>query len=441
MADEVKVLGVGASPFSLRVEIALKMKGVPYEFFEEDLSNKSPLLLKYNPVHKKIPVLVHNEKPIAESQIILQYIDETWKDNPILPQDPYEKAISLFWAKFIDEKCLPAVWNACLGLENQEKAIEEASSHLETLENELKDKRFFGGDKIGFVGIVADFIAFWLKALQEVVGLELLTQEKFPILFKWSDEFVNCTIIKENLPPREKVIGYYKTLIEFGSINPLNSYCLFVGSALTSKVTHFLTIITLDLSLVLLTTTFALMALGNSANLRPLIARSSLVLDLPLFLRLDQFPWCLPPWAKRAVARIASSRSASSSTWRETSAKFLMFSLWVRICLMLTHESDKEKAIEEACGHLKTLENELKDERYFGGDKIGFADIVADFIGFWLRALQEVVGLELLTQENFPTLFKWSDEFVNCNIIKENLPPREILIGYYQAHLACNTAY
>ncbi|ONM60095.1 Glutathione S-transferase U10, partial [Zea mays] len=61
-ADDLKVLGMWTSPFVIRVRIVLNLKGLAYEYVEEDLGNKSALLLSSNPVHKTVPVLLHATK-------------------------------------------------------------------------------------------------------------------------------------------------------------------------------------------------------------------------------------------------------------------------------------------------------------------------------------------------------------------------------------------
>lgn len=85
--------------------MALKLKGVKHEYVEEDLSNKSHSLLHYNPIHKKISVLIHIGKPFAVSLVILEYFDETWKESyTLLPSDPNGKAGARFWGKFISKQ-------------------------------------------------------------------------------------------------------------------------------------------------------------------------------------------------------------------------------------------------------------------------------------------------------------------------------------------------
>ena len=102
--EDLKLLGLLVSPFVIRVRMALSMKGLNYEYVEEDLFNKSELLIKLNPVHKKVPVLIHNGKPICESLVILQYVDELFAGRAILPTDPYERATARFWAAYIEDK-------------------------------------------------------------------------------------------------------------------------------------------------------------------------------------------------------------------------------------------------------------------------------------------------------------------------------------------------
>ncbi|CAL5406084.1 unnamed protein product [Camellia sinensis] len=105
MADEIILLGTWISIFSTRVKIALAEKEVDYEFRKEDLNNKSPLLLKANPVNKQIPVLIHNGKPVYESLIIVEYNDEVWNHkSPLLPHDPHQLAQARFWADYVDKK-------------------------------------------------------------------------------------------------------------------------------------------------------------------------------------------------------------------------------------------------------------------------------------------------------------------------------------------------
>lgn len=104
-ASDVKLLGKWQSPYVVRVQMALKLKSVEYEFVELDLLNKNELLLKSNPVHKKIPVLIHGGRPICESLVIVQYIDDVWGHAPsILPSHPYDRSLAHFWAAYVDDE-------------------------------------------------------------------------------------------------------------------------------------------------------------------------------------------------------------------------------------------------------------------------------------------------------------------------------------------------
>jgi glutathione S-transferase len=104
---QVQLLSFWASPFSLRVELALAFKGIEYEKLEQNLADKSSLLLASNPVYKTVPVLLHGDLAVCESSIILQYIDEAFPDTShLLPADAFGRATARFWADFVDKKVI-----------------------------------------------------------------------------------------------------------------------------------------------------------------------------------------------------------------------------------------------------------------------------------------------------------------------------------------------
>ncbi|MBA0614869.1 hypothetical protein Godav_015105, partial [Gossypium davidsonii] len=209
---EVKLLGTWPSPFYYRVVWVLKLKGIAYEFIEEDLNNKGPLLLQHNPVHKKIPVLIHSGKSICESMIILEYIQEIWPQNSLLPADPYDRAIARFWIKFAEDKVNPLAFAGFYG-EEQKKAIRDSLEMLETTEEHaLRDKTFFGGDKIDLVDIAFGQLSQWLQMVEDVTNVKLLDASKFPRLQRWINNFKQVPIIKENLPDYQEMFAYFKAL-------------------------------------------------------------------------------------------------------------------------------------------------------------------------------------------------------------------------------------
>ncbi|KAL4204530.1 hypothetical protein AMTRI_Chr01g132470 [Amborella trichopoda] len=117
-----------------------------------------------------------------------------------MPQDPYDRATTRFWSKFIDDKFIPT-----LGMvlktqgEEQEKAMKEAEEALKTLE---RGGLIFGGEAISIVDISANCLSIWLEV-----------SEKFPLICSWIEEFTSIDLVKESFPPRDKLLAGHKSLL------------------------------------------------------------------------------------------------------------------------------------------------------------------------------------------------------------------------------------
>ena len=56
-----------------------------------------------------MPTLVHDGRPIFESSVILQYLDQVFPEPSLAPPDPYRQAQMRAWLTFVDMVTTPAV--------------------------------------------------------------------------------------------------------------------------------------------------------------------------------------------------------------------------------------------------------------------------------------------------------------------------------------------
>lgn len=88
------IYSVAACPYAQRTRILLHLKGLQAELVELDLSKPRPAwFLDINPAGK-VPALVHDGRPLSESSIINEYLEDVFPKPSVFPADPYRRAQS-----------------------------------------------------------------------------------------------------------------------------------------------------------------------------------------------------------------------------------------------------------------------------------------------------------------------------------------------------------
>lgn len=186
---EVKVYGAWGSAHAAMARNALALKGVPYEYVEEDLEHKSEALLRLNPVHQKVPVLVVDGRPLAESLVIIEYVDEAWpgRDPPLLPRDPQRRAAARFWARFFQDRVSPLSHAVLFAASEAERAglVREMKERMAVMEAGLRvdfpgEGPFVHGRRPGLLDVVLGSCAAGTRVLSAVSGEEIVELGAMP---------------------------------------------------------------------------------------------------------------------------------------------------------------------------------------------------------------------------------------------------------------------
>jgi len=95
----------GNSVCCQKVRITLCEKGLEWQAVRVDLFRSEqydPSYLKLNP-KGVVPTLVHDGKPVIESTLICEYLDDVFPEPPLVPSDPWRRSRMRTWSKLVDE--------------------------------------------------------------------------------------------------------------------------------------------------------------------------------------------------------------------------------------------------------------------------------------------------------------------------------------------------
>jgi glutathione S-transferase len=88
-----------------KVRLCLAEKGLDWEsrhMVLRSAEHQQPWYVKLNP-RAVVPTLIHDDKVVTESNVILEYLDESFPEPALRPADPYGRARIRFWIKQLDE--------------------------------------------------------------------------------------------------------------------------------------------------------------------------------------------------------------------------------------------------------------------------------------------------------------------------------------------------
>lgn len=176
-----------------KCRLVLKALGRPYELRQLDIvagASRTPEYLALNP-NGKIPVLmVPGRGPIAESHAIIGYLAE---GSPLVPGDPYERALMWQWMCFEQYQLEPGVatvrfWLHSLGKtpaelgERYTERFQRGADALAVLERGLTGRHWLVGDR----PTLADIALF---AYTHVAGEAGYRLADYPAIEAWIARF------------------------------------------------------------------------------------------------------------------------------------------------------------------------------------------------------------------------------------------------------------
>ncbi len=172
------VYGAFGSPFVRKVLVAMAEKGIAFDHEQVIPFGVTPEYRKISPLGK-IPAFRDGDKTLADSSVIIAYLERTHPEHPLFPPDPYDYARALWFEEYGDGGLAPIMGGKVFfpkvvaprffkrepNLAEIQKVVdEELPPMFDYLEGEIGNKEFLVANKfsIADIGIATQFVNFML---------------------------------------------------------------------------------------------------------------------------------------------------------------------------------------------------------------------------------------------------------------------------------------
>lgn len=172
--------------------MVLYEKGIDFDTYEVDLSDKSEEFLGVSP-YGKVPVVVVNGTSLYESNVVNEYLDEVYDFLKLMPENAEERALARSWMAFADDFFFSSLSRVYRGPQRglSEDQIQEAREKLDDallrLERQLKDREYLVGDyTLADIAHAGNFYR-----LRGLLDRGDLLPHKYPNVLAWVERIVS----------------------------------------------------------------------------------------------------------------------------------------------------------------------------------------------------------------------------------------------------------
>ncbi|MEQ8860819.1 MAG: glutathione S-transferase family protein [Pseudomonadales bacterium] len=181
----LKLISHYLCPYVQRARIVLAEKSIPHDLEFIDLADKPAWFGRISPLGK-VPVLITDERPLFESAVITEYLDEMTPGS-LHPGDPYDRARNRAWIEYASSTLgvIAGFYSAREEATFGEKT-EALRGRFRTLEAELNPGPYFNGTAFSLVDAAFGPVFRYFDVIETFTDLEFF--DDLPKVTRWRHE-------------------------------------------------------------------------------------------------------------------------------------------------------------------------------------------------------------------------------------------------------------